>query len=293
MKIDIISDMHVEHNTAWADHPSNDGRSSIYPWHVDQEADVLLIVGDCGNDPFTTLAVVEEAASFYKNVIFTDGNHEHYNGPRSVNGIVPTVGRNNELFHRYTDERDNVTFVDGDTWIEIDNTLFIGANGWYDWKAYAFASRDQQHLDWKKSSNDSRMIRFDENGYPDKLAATHAQLLADAVTWAQDDTRIDNIVVMTHTIPHAKGLVSDNHAWGYLNGSYHNTEMKRVWEADTNNKIKLWAFGHTHFHYDFDAEGIRFVNNSRGYASERYNSPFMGLKTVTLGEAYNPFSKDD
>ena len=66
MKFDLISDMHVEMNRAWADHPAYDGISSIYPWHLEKQADTLVIAGDNANDVFTSVAVVDEAKQWQK-----------------------------------------------------------------------------------------------------------------------------------------------------------------------------------------------------------------------------------
>lgn len=281
MKFDFISDLHVEHNQAWADAPSYDGISAIYPWHLEAKSDLLIIGGDCGNEPFTTLAVVEEAKKFYKHVVFTDGNHEHYCG---LNKSFATVGHNNRFFRKYMEETDEVTFLDGDTWLELDGTLIIGANGWYDWTSHSWTSREQQHLMWKRDSNDSKCIRYDEGAYPDKLARKQADQLREAVLGAQDNPRVKEIIICTHTIPHRGGVVPDNHSWGYLNGSYHNTLMQQVWMADEAKKIKFWGFGHTHFHYDFVDHDIRFVNNSRGYAQERRNERFRGIMQIDTTE---------
>jgi hypothetical protein len=280
MKFDVVSDLHVTHNRPWEDHPAYDGVSSIYPWHLEKKSDVLVIVGDCSNDAFTSLAVVDEATRFYDHVIFTDGNHEHYDGYRDS---AVTVGHNTALFRDYAAKTDGVTYLDGDTWVEIGNTMFIGANGWYDWTAHSWTSRDQQHQMWKNESNDSKCIRYDRGGYPDKLATKQAEQLRERVESAQSRSEIEHIVVATHTIPHRKGMVPDNHEWGHLNGSYFNAMMGQVWIADKSKKIKAWLFGHTHYNYDFDAEGVRFVNNSRGYYQPKLKPEFEGLKQIDLG----------
>lgn len=281
MKFDFISDLHVEFNQAWADNPEYDGVSAIYPWHLEKKSDVLVIAGDCANDPFTTLGVIEEAKQFYDHVVFTDGNHEHYNGRSSRK---PSVSTNNHLFTQYMLDEQTVTYLNGDTWLEYENTLFIGANGWYNWTAHSWTSREQQRSFWKRDMGDAHCITFDENEEPDILANRHADQLRQAVMGAQDNDDIHEIVVITHTIPHRSGMVPDNHEWGYLNGSFHNTLMEQVWQFDEKKKIKFWGFGHTHFHYDFVDWDIRFVNNSRGYSQERRNERFGGIMQIDTSE---------
>lgn len=281
MKFDFISDLHVEFNQAWADNPAYDGTSAIYPWHLEKQSDVLIIAGDCGNDPFTTLAVVDEAKQFYEHVIFTDGNHEHYNGRTSADN---TVGDNNRLFIRYMREEPKVVFLNGNTQFKYRDTLVIGANGWYNWTAHSWTSREQQKAYWQRDMGDAHCINFDEGEEPDTMASNHADMLREAVAHAQDDDEINDIVVITHTIPHRSGMVPDNHQWGYLNGSFHNPLMEQVWMVDEAKKIKFWGFGHTHFHYDFVDWDIRFVNNSRGYSQERRNDRFGGIMQIDTAE---------
>lgn len=276
MKFDLISDVHVEHNRAWADHPSYDGVSSIYPWHLEKQSDILLIPGDCSNDPWTTMAVIEEAAQFYDRVLFTDGNHDHYTAHSpEKDGTERTVSMNNAVMRDVAEKIGKATFLDEHSPYQIGSTVFLGAMGWYDWTANMHLSREQQHRYWKKDSNDSRMIRFDDDGYPDKLARRQAEAFRRWIELFQGDESVEEIIMATHTIPHRRGMVADSHWWGYLNGSYMNNCMEQVWIADKADKISTWVFGHTHFHYDFDAEGIRFVNNARGYHQERYkgNAP--------------------
>lgn len=282
MIFDLISDLHVDMNDNWDDQPSYDGVSSIYPWHLEKKSDIIVIAGDNANNPTLALQVIDEAREFYDHVIFVDGNHDHYIGNRDTK---QTVGKTSLLYRQYMVDHDAATYLDGDTWLELDGTLFIGANGWYDWTAHSWTSRQQQHQLWKTGMADSSMIRFDEKAYPDKLATRDAERLREAVEWAQDDDTVRDIVVVTHTIPHRKGLVPDNHEYGPLNGSFHNALMGQVWIADKKKKIKSWCFGHTHFAYDFDAEGIRFVCNPRGYKFEDIkNNHHRGIIQIDTDE---------
>jgi len=279
MYIDIVSDLHIEMNRKWAFNDDYDKQSELYPWHWEKRSDILLVVGDCANHPDTTIEMITEARQFYDHVIFTDGNHEHYIGAYNKD---LTVGYNSNELQMFANRIDGVEYLNGTGWFH-DGVLFIGANGWYDWTAHSWTSRNEQHAAWKRDSNDSRCIRFDPDGYPDKLAQQQADRLRQLVIDAQADDEIKQIVVITHTIPHRGGMVPDNHPWGYLNGSYFNSLMESVWMADVNEKIVMWGFGHTHYPYDFVDHGIRFINNARGYATEeRPSGPYKGLMQIDL-----------
>jgi len=165
MLIDVVSDLHIELNQNWCNNPNYDGISSIYPWHLESKSDVLIIAGDNSNDPLLSMKVTEEASQFYKYVIWTDGNHEHYRNTKTKS----TVADDNTLFDKQSKDIGNITFLNsGRNDIQINDTLFIGANNWYDWTANSMYSRTMQLTFWKDNMNDSKTIRFNEHSFPDK-----------------------------------------------------------------------------------------------------------------------------
>ena len=280
--VDFVSDMHIDMNVPYKNLKGfQSGDPDIFPWHLQKKSDILVIAGDNANLPAFTLATVREAKEYYPTVIWTDGNHDHYYGYRDH---LATVGANMKQYREVSRDA-GITYLDGKTHLRIGDTLFIGANGWYDWTANKYLPRDDQLKFWKEDSNDAKCIRFDKGGFPDKLAAKQVDMLVELVAQAQDDQSVVNIVVITHTIPHPNLAVPDTHAWGYLNGSYINMLMKKVVEADVNHKISNWLFGHTHMHQDWvDPEsGIRYTNNARGYHHENLPDPFTGLMQIEIG----------
>jgi len=291
MKFDLISDFHVEMNDPFSTQSTwRDGDPTFYNWPRQKKSDVLVIAGDSSNRPEFTIEVVKEARAYYESVLFVDGNHEHYVGYQNHSR---TVGRNMNELRKFATETPGVTYLDGEITARFGSTLVIGANGWYDWKGNQILSREMQHMYWKSDSNDATCIRFDPDGYADKLARSHADQLVAHVTAAQSDEAVDKILVITHTIPNLKGIVPDSHRWGYLNGSYANTEMQRVVKADTAKKIKIWVYGHTHFLYDFVDQGVRYVTNPRGYRGEKRSPDFTGIKQIDLDDIGSAFGGID
>ncbi len=269
MKFDLISDFHVEMNVRYSDARTwKEGEPSFYAWHKARQSPILVMAGDLSNLSITSMAIVEEAADHYEHVIWCDGNHEHYSG--YLDHTKHSLTQNMERF-RVQANRDleNVTFLDGETWYRHEGTLFIGANGWYDFRAAASLHPKQQRREWHQHSNDPVCIRFGKKNRPEKLADTQAAMLVERVKEAQDDDQTKEIVVVTHTIPHLDATIKDvTHQWYNLNGAYMNMHMSKVWNADRKKKIKTWVFGHTHWLYDFFASDIRFVSNPRGYRGE-------------------------
>lgn len=285
---DLLSDFHVELNlqysqsTQWVD-----GEPKLYAWHKDKKSDVLVIAGDASNYHEYTAAVVLEAADYYKHVLFVDGNHEHYSNFR--NGY--TVALDMEYFRDMSREAaSNITYLNGETTWKNESTLFIGANGWYDFSFAIGIHPKTQQKEWRKISNDPNCIRFGKKNRPEKLAERQADQLKQLVLDAQADDTISEIVIVTHTLPCATAFgsyMNPTHPYYSLNGAYGNAFMRYVWMADKANKIKTWCFGHTHERRDFFENGIHFVCNPRGYRGEkRYDGHgFNGIVQVDTTEA--------
>jgi hypothetical protein len=74
-------------------------------------------------------------------------------------------------------------------------------------------------------------------------------------------------VMVTHHIPHRACTIFQpgDQIWNALNGSFCNTLMERI----NDPSVKAWCFGHTHYNWDKDINGIRYICNPRGYRGEK------------------------
>ncbi len=292
MKFDLISDFHVEHNVLYKDARTwREGDPVFYAWHKARKNPILVIAGDISNVHEVTMAVVDEAAAHYEQVIWCDGNHDHYAG--YIDHTKYSLMQNMERYRVHAKrDNDNVTYLDGEETFQIEGTLFIGANGWYDFRYAHGYHPKQQYREWQQHSNDPVCIRFGKKNKPDKMADRQARQLVKLVEDAQEDDTVKEIVVVTHTVPHGKGLIRDvSHEWYPLNGAYGNMHMIKVRQADKKGKIKTWVFGHTHYLYDYFDGGIHYVANPRGYRGEKRmathtpsNMVFRGIKEVDTEE---------
>jgi UDP-2,3-diacylglucosamine pyrophosphatase LpxH len=276
MKLDVVSDLHVDiwfgttqlHNPdkrMWEGEPHKSRFLHVDWRYVQNEgSDILVIAGDTANNVDTTFDVVGAAAADYSYVLVVDGNHEHYNGDG-------TVDENMERFRGLCSQYPNVTYLDGTTTFRMGNVLFVGATGWYDWKAYEdqFISRETAMQAWYQFSNDSRVPSYGKLGNPEQIAMVQAVQLAEQVRAAQDDDTIEHIVVTTHMSPRADLMEwKTNLTWNQLTPSYVNTALKQVLDADAKRKISTWIYGHTHYRKMSVIDGITYINNARGYPRE-------------------------
>ncbi len=293
MLFDLISDFHVEMNVGWnTTRFYEEGDPIHFAWHNarHENSDVLVIAGDTANHLDFTRDVIVEASRYYPHVVFVDGNHEHYNNYRNKWTVMRDVEWLQQQFNWNDKIVDNVTYLVGQTTYKIGSTLFIGENGWYNFCFSMGAHPKQQQRDWRMQSNDPNCIRFGKKHRPEKLARKHVETLKEHVYWAQNDDTIDEIVVVTHTLPTEQAFgqfANPSHPFFALNGAYCNNWMREVWEADEKGKIKTWCFGHTHERRDFfDERGLHFVCNPRGYRGEKKwgDAGFAGIIQVDTEE---------
>jgi DNA repair exonuclease SbcCD nuclease subunit len=280
MKIDFCSDLHVDawfgktqlhdpERRMWAGEPF---KSMFYyiDWRQFKNPDsrVLVIAGDIANTMMTSWQVVAAAAEEYEYVVVVEGNHDHYQNDM-------TVDQGNAFFTQLLAKYPNVYHLKHDTGLLVDGVAFFGAVGWYDFKAYETAGIPDftAKRAWVQYSNDSRYPNFDLKS-PESLAAEQAINLASQVKLASEDDAIESIVVATHMSPRADIMEwkPGNTVWNALTPSYVNTALSQVLDADVNNKIRYWIYGHTHTRKMTEIDGVIYANNARGYPRE--NPPF-------------------
>lgn len=231
--------------------------------------------------------VVAEASQHYDHVLFVDGNHDHYNMPALEENYDIKRGIKAYL----TQGLPNVTFLYGFKGFKVfEKTAFFGHNGWYDFKV-GFGSFKDQFENWKEGMNDYKNITFKDGEWPHELAKSQANDLSKMVAEAQDDDSIEEIVIVTHTIPTPSGLMDNRpYNWMKIDGAFVNTMMNGVVVNDVKKKIKVWTFGHTHHQQDYVENGIRYVCNPRGYRGEGSYNHYRGIIQIdtsdTLGSAF-------
>jgi predicted phosphodiesterase len=299
MMVDLLSDFHLEMNVGWnTTSLYQEGDPIHYAWHKQAGSPVLVIAGDTANHIESTRDVIVEASKYYEHVVFVDGNHEHYSNYKDGKTVMVDMEWLNTQFNTKDRIVDNVTYLNGDTSYQIGDTLFIGANGWYNFMHSTGAHPKAQQQAWRNQSNDSVCIRFGKKNRPEKLARRQTNQLIALVENARFDESVKDIVVVTHTLPTEQAFVEYNnpsHPFFALNGAYCNNWMSEVLDADKAGKIKTWCFGHTHQRRDFfDKDGVHYVCNPRGYRGERnWHNPFNGIQTVDTNEVvtYSAFGE--
>ena len=280
MYFDLISDFHTEFNKNRQQlnlYTQREGEPVFYDWAAEQESDILVIAGDTSNSVKKTKKIVAEAARFYKQVLFVDGNHEAYYHKAHLGD---SVFRDKIKFHNFAKKSSNITYLN--SWINgtqfvYGDTVFIGCNGWYDFNMAEGMSVEAQRAEWEQKSNDSYYPVYLGNT-PDLMAKHDFEYIKEQVDNYSTRDDINNIVIVTHTVPIKTALVPMGHEWYSLNGAYGNSMMKDIWNDNSHGKIKTWVFGHTHNKFDVYANDVRFVCNPRGYGN---SYKFTGIRPIS------------
>ena len=216
---------------------------------------VAVVAGDISNDWNYTYKQLVEISRHYRHVIFVDGNHEH--------GFDPNIAENCQKFQDRLSMHNNITYL-YKTCIVLDDTAFVGCNGWW---TYNFCRPEMTTAQcWDNLIETGANQKLMSEIY--LAAKKDAQTLVNQVSNFNKDSRIKHIVVVTHTAPLPLfRYIPKNVDWEHM-GRTGNSFMSEVLEANTNKKIRNWCFGHTHHEIDEVVDGIRYVCHPRGRPEE-------------------------
>jgi hypothetical protein len=254
MKLRLYSDLHNEFDVF------------DIPELPDDKDTVLLLAGDIGvgESPGTYCEFLCETSERFKAVVYVPGNHEYYGGDLATTWDY----MHNEIHthsHRYYKSRLGNLHMLNDTTVFIDDTLFIGATLWTDFK---LANEDAMDVA-RRYMNDFRRIK-DRGKYftTDQWLNEHRasrNYIFDALTNNSLDQEY-NTVVVTHHGPSYKST-HYKYKGDMLNHCYNSDLEERIINAGPN----LWVHGHIHNSMNYTVGSTRVVANPRGY-----HSPSMG-----------------
>lgn len=262
MRIQILSDLHLERHPDWRADP-------------DPRADVLVLAGDIGS--YQKGSRLTEADAFglsrfapgtpgapWRRVLYVPGNHE-YDGLEHA----PTRERLRALC-----ERLGIVWLDGQTRV-LDGVRFVGTTLWSDFAALGDIPRAMRAADWYLSKNTTR--RDDRP----LLAADLREMAQDCQRWLR--ARLAEpwdgpTVVVTHFAP---SLACADPRYGLAPGTagFCNALDELLARAD------LWIHGHLHCPIDLTVRGCRIVANPLGYAHKGEQAGFDPRFTVPVPRA--------
>lgn len=255
---DLISDLHVD---TWDE----------FDWTGQPTAPYCIVAGDVARDRELLRKTLQHLGQCYHSVFYIDGNDEHKDS-------MENLGQSYRFLNRTVEDIPNVVYMQ-DNVVIINGVAILATNGWWGFDMDPDLDYDQSQRWWtdrmgylSDTADSVTGISFNDTSY-----------MVNSVSKLQTMPDVRAIVVVTHTVPapwiiaHDPDLV-DN--WRF--NSMGNRHMQLVLDEDTEEKIKVWCFGHYHKSVDRNHLGIRWVNNCRGRANTDWCQSVYYPKRITV-----------
>ena len=239
---DLISDLHLE---TW-DLP--------FDWTYQATSPYCVVAGDiCRDRELLVEALTHLGQCYPGGVFYVDGNDEHRN-------YLEDLGSSYHELERAIKKIPNVVYMQ-DNVVIINGVAILATNGWWSYDFDPEIDLDET-VAWYA---DRLKISVSAATAINSLAWHDAAYMINSVQKLQTHREVAAIAMISHTVP-APWLVShdldliNTQRFNVLGNNYLQNALNR----DTENKIKVWCFGHYHRGVDQDHRGVRWVNNCRG-----------------------------
>jgi hypothetical protein len=256
---DLISDLHVE---TWP----------TFNWRGQATSPYCVVAGDVCRDRTLLVDSLTHLGQCYPGgVFYIDGNDEHRH---QLNNLETSY---DELTQQIKNIK-NVVYMQ-DNAVIINGVGFLATNGWWTYDFDPTLEFDQSLAFVRDRYDMNESAARDIIG----IAYRDAAYLMNGVKKLQTHSEVKAIVIISHTVPgpwlvsHDLDLIND---WRF--NSQGNTQMGRILLEDTENKIKIWCFGHYHKSVDRDYRNIRYVSNPRGRGDTEWCQPTYYPKRITV-----------
>lgn len=241
LTIDLISDLHVE---TWPE---------PFDWQGRATSQVCIVAGDVARDPTVLKQTLTHLSKCYQGVFYIDGNEEH---KHNWIGIGDTT---REIEH-FASQIPNLVYLHNNV-VVTDGVAIVGTNGWWSWDFNSSIEEDQTKQWFENSYHAPKAV----SSVIDHLAQADMSYLYQSISTLQTRKDVKKIIVVTHTVPGVEFVEHDIS----LNDSYRinilgNNWIRHALDADTENKVSHWCFGHYHGSVDRTINGVRYINNCRG-----------------------------
>jgi hypothetical protein len=255
---DLISDLHVE---TW----------DSFDWSGQPTAPYCVVAGDVSRDHALVVQTLKHLNQCYAGVFYIDGNDEHRNHLEDLGGSYR--GLKNKLKNL-----DGVVYLQENVVI-INGVGILATNGWWSYDFDPTIDYEQTQ-DWYKEYTQSTQSSADAiNG----IAYHDAAYLTNSIRKLQTHQEVKSIVIVSHTLPapwlcdHDIDLV-DTPRFNCMG----NQHLQLALNEDTENKVRVWAFGHYHRSVDREFGGVRYVSNPRGRGNTAWSQPAYYSKRIEV-----------
>ena len=255
---DLISDLHVE---TWPD----------FDWTHQPTSPYCVVAGDVSRDHGLVAQTLEHLSSCYAGVFYIDGNDEHRNHLADLGGSYRDLKKQIKDINGTVYLQDNVVIING--------VAIISTNGWWSYDFDPMIDYDDAQAWYQDYVGTTRSTADAITG----IAYHDAAYMTNSIKKLQTHQEVRSIVVVTHTLPsswlcsHDPDL-ADQPRFNTMG----NPHLEQLLDEDTENKIRVWAFGHYHRSVDRERDGIRYVSNPRGRGDTPWSQPAYYPKRIEV-----------
>lgn len=246
MRVFAVSDLHVDYapNRQWVNDLSR----------ADHQRDVLLVAGDLSHKPERLLETMAALRARFARVVFVPGNHDLW---------VPSDGAASSL-DRLADLNRALEQLD----VTLDSVIHEGVRivpllSWYDFSFGVPGPRLQ------KAWVDFVRCRWPD-GWDSPKVNAHFDALNPRPPAAAEPAL--PLITVSHFVPRPDLLpMPAIMAFGWILpvlGSWALERQVRRWHACSARSEHVHLYGHSHVNVDRTMNGIRYLNNARGYPNE-------------------------
>ena len=238
---DLISDLHVE---TWAS----------FDWAGQATSPYCVIAGDVARDRQRLLDALTHLGKCYPGgVFYVDGNEEHKDYLDDLGSSYQELAKDIDAIPNVVYMQDNVIIVNG--------VAILGTNAWwtYDFDTSIDVDISIQSIQDHFGIDNSTATNIMGVAYND------AAYMINSVRKLQTHREVGAIVIVSHTVPAPWIIRHDiDLAGNWRFNGMGNSHITRAIDEDTENKIKMWCFGHYHKPVDQQFGGINYYCNPRG-----------------------------
>jgi predicted phosphohydrolase len=232
MKINIISDLHLEHHD--------------YIQYNNSKSDVLFLAGDIcqySGYEFTLDRFLKDVSKKYDSVYYIPGNHEYYMSDfdSTNDNIKSACAQNVYYLNNEVAVLGEYSILGGTLWTDLSEPVdeYYAERGMND---YQLISKDMRRL----------------------TAADTTAIHRRMVNMIKGLSSKDKTIVLGHHLPSYKS-VSPKFEGSKINCAFA-TELSSL----MNENIPLWVHGHTHGCIEYTHNGTKVICNPRGYPGENF-----------------------
>lgn len=247
---DLISDLHADHLPL--------------DWRHQATSPVCVVAGDVAQDRELLIKTLRHLGQNYQAVFYIDGNEEHRRTLNHLKSSYEQLKKDLRGIPNVLYMQDNVVILQG--------VALIATNAWYSFdydSQFPIDQVQQKICQYYEITNDAadEILR---------MSVSDARYFESSITRLQTHLDVKKIVLISHYVPHGDFLTHDlDMAGTYRINASVNRFIPHCLQADTENKVTTWCFGHYHQPVDRVKDGIRYVCNPRGrHGTKWYRSPY-------------------